>query len=236
MTRDFLVLMASLAVFSGVEGFIMGIRDRLGVNRKRSLAGLVVVFVVGVYIGTHIPSLSHVASSTSTFYAPPLITKEIEPRAAATNKATAPQKNAAPEPNPEPKRVVDKNDPDANIHVIFPSGCNAFQQWQVPRRRSLPWLAVAELHKHTDWAPPQAELLLWSHHKSGQKGKITRIVHGCEDNSEIKDMKHLPHPGGDLDKNQDIDTLHASTHPDWTLYSTPGVEGKPILSSNTPCG
>jgi len=63
------------------------------------------------------------------------------------------------------------DDPDQHIHVVFPSGCNAFQQWQ-------------------------AELVLHSHLQVGQKGKITRIVHGCEDNSEIKNMAHLPHPGG----------------------------------------
>lgn len=72
---------------------------------------------------------------------------------------------------------------------------------------------------------PQAELLLWSHWKTGQKGKITRIVHGCEDTSEVKDTRHLPHPGGDLHKNQDVSVLEASTHPHFTLYSTPGTEG-----------
>lgn len=91
-------------------------------------------------------------------------------------------------------------DPDDDIHIIFSTGCNAYQQWQ-------------------------AELLLFSHFLSGQKGKITRIVSGCEDNGELKHHKFVTHPGGGLDKIVGASFLEKSVHPDFRLHTTPAFEG-----------
>lgn len=91
-------------------------------------------------------------------------------------------------------------DPDDDIHIIFSTGCNAYQQWQ-------------------------AELLLYTHFKSGQRGKITRIVSGCEDTKELKHHKFVTHPGGGLDKIVSLSYLEKSTHPDFMLHTTPAFEG-----------
>lgn len=42
-----------------------------------------------------------------------------------------------------------------DIHIVFSTGCNLFQHWQ-------------------------AEVLMYSHMKVSQKGKITRVVSGCD--------------------------------------------------------
>ena len=195
-------------------------------KRKRSFLGLVFVFIAGIYIGSHVPSalmMDHQAPINTDNGLQPLKTSH------TVNVETAPIEVTEPAARvTSPKKTeaaVDPNDPDEHIHIVFPSGCNAFQQWQVvPSARPLLRSSRCDFFLIL-CRRPKAELLLWSHWKTGQKGKITRIVHGCEDNSQIKDMKHLPHPGGDLDKNQEVSVLEASTHPKWTLYSTPGVEG-----------
>ena len=46
-----------------------------------------------------------------------------------------------------------------DIHIVFSTGCNLFQHWQ-------------------------AEVVLYSHMKVGQKGKITRVVSGCDTEAE----------------------------------------------------
>jgi len=51
----------------------------------------------------------------------------------------------------EPRRALDPND---DIHVVFSTGCNYFQHWQ-------------------------AEVLLHSHLKVGQRGQITRVRLFC---------------------------------------------------------
>jgi len=116
------------------------------------------------------------------------------------NLPSAPQK-ASTAAAPQGVKPIDQGPPgdvDRHIHVLFPSGCNGFQQWQ-------------------------AELLLFSHQAVGQKGKITRIVHGCEDHSEVKDKQWLVHQGDN--KNLEASFLEKSTHPNYTLVHTPGVEG-----------
>jgi len=39
---------------------------------------------------------------------------------------------------------------------------------------------------------------------------------------------------GDLDKNQEVSVLEASVHPNWKLYSTPGVEGAKVILHSRP--
>jgi len=91
-------------------------------------------------------------------------------------------------------------DVDDGIHIIVSTGCNVFQHWQM-------------------------ELLLYSHKRSGQKGKITRLVSGCEESREVKSMAHLTHPGGKLHDIVGRDVLERSTHPDFGLHITPAFEG-----------
>ena len=50
---------------------------------------------------------------------------------------------------------VDEHYTDDDIHIVFSTGCNLFQHWQ-------------------------AEVVLFSHLKVGQGGKITRVVSGCD--------------------------------------------------------
>lgn len=50
-------------------------------------------------------------------------------------------------------------DKKSDLHIVFSTGCNLFQHWQ-------------------------AEVLLASHFKVGQKGKITRVVSGCDTEKE----------------------------------------------------
>ncbi len=53
------------------------------------------------------------------------------------------------------RKFPDYSVDDDDVHVVFSTGCNLFQHWQ-------------------------AEVLLHSHLLVGQRGKITRIVSGCE--------------------------------------------------------
>lgn len=92
------------------------------------------------------------------------------------------------------------DDIDDDTHVIFSTGCNMYQQWQ-------------------------SELLLFSHVKSGQKGKITRIVSGCDDKAELAHRSFVNHPGGGLDKIAEQDSLHKSLNPNFDLHFTPAYEG-----------
>jgi hypothetical protein len=63
---------------------------------------------------------------------------------------------AMPPPKEISKRIFpNQSRDDDDVHFVFSTGCNLFQHWQ-------------------------AEVLLNSHFMVGQRGKITRIVSGCE--------------------------------------------------------
>jgi hypothetical protein len=70
--------------------------------------------------------------------------------------------HSQPQPPPPPVDVVKGYDEEEDIHVVFSTGCNLFQHWQ-------------------------AEVVLHSHMKVGQKGKITRVVSGCDTESEKRE-------------------------------------------------
>jgi len=165
---------------------------------KRKLVVLVVVaFSAGAVLFSCNTPASYVADPrlvvTTDEPAPNIFARESEP----AEEAPPSESKSDPPPPPPPPSAADRADPDSHIHIVFPSGCNAFQQWQVLALLLLSH-SYAISHKQNPCIVSQAELLLHSHQMVGQKGKITRIVHGCEDNSQIKNMKHLPHPGGGL--------------------------------------
>ena len=114
-------------------------------RNKRSVVGLLLVFVVGVYVGTHIPSLttsqSYHATTTEVRAQMERDTRRSEVNSDVVKtvpSSTSSGDDAEQESSPADKKArnVDPDDPDEKIHVLFPSGCNAFQQWQASRR---PW-------------------------------------------------------------------------------------------------
>jgi len=103
----------------------------------------------------------------------------------------------------------DPNDIDCSIHFIFSSSCNKFQHWQ-------------------------SELVLFSHWQSGQKGKITRIVSGCDESHALGNDNLA---AGKLTSNVDIETLRKSSHPNFILHVTPTFKEAEIFSwFNKPLG
>jgi hypothetical protein len=100
-----------------------------------------------------------------------------------------------------------------DIHIVFSTGCNLFQHWQ-------------------------AEVVLYSHLKVGQKGKITRVVSGCDTESEKRAHgKFLTHPEGLADDAVPLEELQKSSHPNFRLHVTPSFPGaKEFPWINKPMG
>ncbi|KAH9256960.1 hypothetical protein BASA81_004781 [Batrachochytrium salamandrivorans] len=88
-----------------------------------------------------------------------------------------------------------------DIHIVFSTGCNLFQHWQ-------------------------AEVLLFSHIKVGQKGQITRVVSGCDtENVKREHANYLTHPEGLGDDVVSLEELKKSSHPHFHLHVTPSFPG-----------
>ena len=104
----------------------------------------------------------------------------------------------------QPECDSDSSDIDCGIHTIMSTGCTKFQHWQ-------------------------SELVLFSHWKSGQKGKITRLVSGChigkDGETQSGGLGGISNTGGGaLDGTVPIDMLNRSTHPNFDLHVTPTFE------------
>lgn len=98
---------------------------------------------------------------------------------------------------------------DGLLHIIFSSGCNWFQHWQ-------------------------AELLLSSAFKVGQRGRITRIVSGCygdivegEIDGSAFTGKHIGKSHTNVDEKNmvPLSELKSSIHEDFGLFLTPSFAG-----------
>jgi hypothetical protein len=102
---------------------------------------------------------------------------------------------------------------DGKLHIIFSSGCNYFQHWQ-------------------------AEQVLATAFKVGQRGRITRIVSGCHDvSAESVAHSHQTFPSGRNDLLVPLETLNRSTNPYFGLYITPSFDGaKDFPWINKPSG
>lgn len=94
-----------------------------------------------------------------------------------------------------------KTSDDGKLHIIFSSGCNYFQHWQ-------------------------SELLLASAYLVGQRGRITRIVSGCNDR-KAETVKHRDQtfPSGTNDKIVPLEQLNRSINENFGLFVTPSFEG-----------
>ena len=98
---------------------------------------------------------------------------------------------------PKGERTAD----DGKLHIIFSSGCNYFQHWQ-------------------------SELLLASAYLVGQRGRITRIVSGCNDKAaETVEHKEQTFPSGKNDLLVPLSLLNRSVNEDFGLFVTPMFEG-----------
>ena len=98
------------------------------------------------------------------------------------------------------KATTTSLDPNEDIHIVFSTGCNYFQHWQ-------------------------AEVLLHSHMKVGQKGKITRVVSGCDtEHIKRKHAMYLTHPEGLGDLPVPLEELKMSSNPNFELYVTPSFD------------
>jgi len=86
---------------------------------------------------------------------------------------------------------------DDDIHIVFSTGCNAFQHWQ-------------------------AEVLLNSAFHQGQCGTMTRIVVGC-DKKVVGGEKVSTHQAGVADNLIDHDDLLKSTHPRLRVHVAPSI-------------
>jgi hypothetical protein len=65
-----------------------------------------------------------------------------------------------------------------------------------------------------------------SHLRVGQRGKITRVVSGCDtENVKRKHAKFLTHPEGLADETVPLEELQKSSHPRMHLHVTPSFEG-----------
>ena len=90
---------------------------------------------------------------------------------------------------------------DGKLHIVFSSGCNFFQHWQ-------------------------AEMVLASAFKVGQRGRITRIVSGCHDvSAENIGHQHQTFPSGLNDRLVPMALLNRSVNPYFGLYVTPSFDG-----------
>lgn len=100
-----------------------------------------------------------------------------------------------------------------DVHIVFSTGCNLFQHWQ-------------------------AETLLHSHLAVGQKGKITRVVSGCDTEMEKREHgKFLTHPEGLADDAVPMEELAKSSHPNFRLHVTPSFPGAKVFPwINKPMG
>ena len=85
---------------------------------------------------------------------------------------------------------------EADLHVVFSTGCNAFQHWQ-------------------------AEALLNSALHVGMKCKITRIVVGCD--KHVATGSFRTHQGGDADRLINQADLGKSTYPNLAVHIAPSV-------------
>eukprot|EP01062_Namystynia_karyoxenos_P046241 TRINITY_DN3457_c0_g2_i1.p1 TRINITY_DN3457_c0_g2~~TRINITY_DN3457_c0_g2_i1.p1 ORF type:complete len:505 (+),score=145.92 TRINITY_DN3457_c0_g2_i1:107-1621(+) len=86
------------------------------------------------------------------------------------------------------------------VHVVFSSGCTAFQQWQ-------------------------AELVWYTHGLVGQSGGLTRIVSGCDEKAQPKNRRHLVQPGAGNDRVLDDEELARSSQASVKIHRTPPFEG-----------
>jgi hypothetical protein len=97
---------------------------------------------------------------------------------------------------------------DDDLHIVFSTGCNAFQHWQ-------------------------AEALLNSALHAGQKCKITRIVVGCD--KQVATGSFRTHQGGDADRLIKTEDLSKSTYPNYAVHVAPAVpEAKEFPWFNKP--
>jgi hypothetical protein len=110
------------------------------------------------------------------------------PAASALHVTTAPMRRTHPQ---------DCTPADDDMHVVFSTGCNAFQHWQ-------------------------AEVLLNSAYHQGQCGKMTRIVVGCDKYVEGGE-KVSTHAAGAGDKLIDQDDLLKSTFPGLHVHVAPAI-------------
>jgi len=86
---------------------------------------------------------------------------------------------------------------DDDMHIVFSTGCNAFQHWQ-------------------------AEVLLNSAYHQGQCGKITRIVVGCDKKIQGGE-KITTHQAGVADNLIDHDDLLKSSYPELQVHVAPSI-------------
>jgi hypothetical protein len=100
----------------------------------------------------------------------------------------------------KPRRMIrmhaqDCTPADDDMHIVFSTGCNAFQHWQ-------------------------AEVLLNSAYHQGQCGNITRIVVGCD--AHVTE-KIKTHQGGAADELIDSADLLKSTYPALKVHIAPAI-------------
>ncbi|CAK0889528.1 unnamed protein product [Prorocentrum cordatum] len=96
---------------------------------------------------------------------------------------------------------------DDDMHIVFSTGCNAFQHWQ-------------------------AEVLLNSAYHQGQCGSITRIVVGCDQHVEEQIRTHQ---GGAADELIDSADLLKSSYPGIKVHVAPAIpEAKEFPWFNKP--
>lgn len=129
----------------------------------------------------------------------------------------------SPSPAPAKRTIVHLRDDNElelpsnfnedDIHIVFSTGCNLFQHWQ-------------------------AEVLLYSHQKVGQRGKITRVVSGCDTEAEKREhAKFLTHPEGLGDEPVTLAELEKSSNDRFNLHVTPSFPGaKEFPWINKPMG
>jgi hypothetical protein len=112
------------------------------------------------------------------------------PAASALVLARMPYDEAGRQP-----RAKDCSPADEDMHVVFSTGCNAFQHWQ-------------------------AEVLLNSAYHQGQCGSMTRIVVGCD--KQVTE-KIRTHQGGAADVLIDRGELMKSTFPGLHVHVAPAI-------------
>jgi len=117
--------------------------------------------------------------------------------------ATVKSSDTEPEAVASGKFVVAAGEDDINF--VFSTSCNLFQHWQ-------------------------AQALLASAKKVGQRGHITRIVSGCnyEADKGLPNSKHMTHPVGLNDQLVPLTELQKTVfdRERFTLHVTPTFEGQ----------
>lgn len=108
---------------------------------------------------------------------------------------------------------------DDKLHILFSTGCNAFQHWQ-------------------------GEVLLNTALRVGQRGKFTHLVAGCEEREDVggvldksgsKYQRHTTHQGGDADRLVTEDVWKKSTMPNVHVHIVPMIkEAKEFPWMNKP--